>query len=73
MIPAAPALEQEQNQVLRLKLVEIVEALVKLQFSKDSLLFRGHATSATAAVRKLNLLVEPAEVKALFAIKKHFL
>ena len=73
MIPAAPALEQEQNQVPLLKLVGIVEVLVKLQCSKDFLQFKDHATSATVQVRKLKLLVVPAEAKALFAIKKHFL
>ena len=73
MIPVAPALEQVQNQVPRLKLVEIAEVLVKRQCNKDSLLFRDHVTNVTVPVRKLNLLVAPVEVKALFAIKKHFL
>ena len=73
MIPVVPVLEQVQNQAPQLKLVGIVGVLVKLQCNKDSLLFRGHVTSATVLVRKLNLLVVLVEVKALFEIKKHFL
>ena len=73
MIPAALVQVLEQNQAHLLKLVGIVEVLAKQRCSRDSLQFRDLATSVMGLVKKSSHLVAPAEVKELFAIRKHCL